>query len=182
MSTSDVSAANSSPEKQPDVGNKNICKIIYFFLWARAWPALDHVDLNFWRELPNRIRPRRHILDEGKQNKIGKQQCLPNLRRQLLLQDKHPNNYCIFKYIMIVPTSAFQKIYNRRTLGLLLRCLKLALGPGEKKKQREISISAQFVHAHFTRKLYILYKFKVPNFIQNCKSLTWSPPPTLKLA
>ena len=73
---------------------------------------------------------------------------------------------------MIVPTSAFQKIYNRRTLGLLLRCLKLALGPGEKKKQREISISAQFVHARFTRKMYILYKFKVPNFIQNCKSLT----------
>ena len=109
-------------------------------------------------------------------NKIGKQQCLPNLRRQLLLQDKHPNNYCIFKYIMIVPTSAFQKIYNRRTLGLLLRCLKWALGPGEKKKQREISISAQFVHARFTRKMYILYKFKVPNFIQNCKSLTWSTP------
>ena len=106
-----------------------------------------------------------------------KQQCLPNLRRQLLLQDKHPNTYCIFKYIMIGPTSAFQKIYNRRTLRLLLRCLKWALGPGEKKKQREISISAQFVHAHFTRKMYILYKFKVPNFIQNCKSLTWSTPP-----
>ena len=77
---------------------------------------------------------------------------------------------------MIESTSAFQKIYNRRALGLLLRCLKLALGPGGKKKQREISISAQFVYAHFTRKMYILYKFKVPNFIQNCKSLTCSPP------
>ena len=30
MRASDVSAANSLPEKQPDVGNKNICKIIYF--------------------------------------------------------------------------------------------------------------------------------------------------------
>ena len=62
--------------------------------------------------------------NDGGKNKIGKQQCLPNLRCQLLLQDKHPNTYCIFKYIMIGPTSAFQKIYNRRTLGLLLRCLK----------------------------------------------------------
>ena len=53
---------------------------------------------------------------------------------------------------MIGRTSAFQKIYNRRTLGLLLRCLKLALGPG-KKKQREISIAAQFVHARFARKM-----------------------------
>jgi len=33
-------------EKQPDVGNKNICKIMYFILRARALPApaLHHVD------------------------------------------------------------------------------------------------------------------------------------------
>ena len=73
---------------------------------------------------------------------------------------------------MIGPTSAFKKIYNQRTLGLLLHCLKLALGPGGKKKQREISILAQFVHARFASKMYIIYKFKVLNFIQNCKSLT----------
>ena len=143
MRATDVRAVNSSPEKQPDVANKNIWKNIYFFLGAWAWPALDHVDLNFWRELPNRIRPTTSYPWRRETKQDWKQQCLPNLRRQLLLQDKHPNNYCIFKYIMIVPTLAFQKIYNRRTLGLLLRCLKLALGPGGKKEaERNFNISS----------------------------------------
>ena len=116
MRTSDVRAGNSSLEKQPDVPNKNICKI-HVFLFAGASIAstgpcglellmgASEQDTSMTSCLPL------HIVNIGK-NKIGKQQCLPNLRCQLLLQDKHPNNYCIFKYIMIVPTSAFQKIYN----------------------------------------------------------------------
>ena len=62
---------------------------------------------------------------------------------------------------MIGPTSVFKKNYNRHTLGLLLLCLKVALGPGG----REISILTEFVHVHFACKIYILYKFKVLNFI-----------------
>ena len=46
-----------------------------------------------------------------------------------------PKKYCIFKYSMIFrPTSAFNKIHNHRTLGLLLHGLKLALGVGKKKE------------------------------------------------
>ena len=130
MRAPDVRAGNSSPEKQPDVANKNICKI-HIFLFGGVGIAstgprglelltgASEQDTSTTSSLCSYI-----LTSDGGKNKIGKQQCLPNLRRQLLLQDKHPNNYCIFKYIMIVPTSAFQKIYNRRTLGLLLRCLK----------------------------------------------------------
>ena len=47
-----------------------------------------------------RSPPSNFRMTEG--NKIGKQQCLPNLRRQLLLQDKHPNNYCILIFILFL--------------------------------------------------------------------------------
>ena len=72
----------------------------------------------------------------GKKTRLRKYQCLPNLRIQLPLQNKQLNKYCIFKYSKIRPIPVCKKIHNRRTLGLLLHALKLALGLG-KKRSRE---------------------------------------------
>ena len=70
----------------------------------------------------------------SKKTRWRKKQCLPNLRCQLLVQDKRLHNHCIFEYIMIRPTSASKKIYSRQTLGLPFHCLKLALVVGGKKE------------------------------------------------
>ena len=72
----------------------------------------------------------------SKKTRWRKKQCLPNLRCQLLVQDKRLHNHCIFEYIMIRPTSAYKKIYSRQTLGLPFHCVKLALVVGGKKKKQ----------------------------------------------
>ena len=72
----------------------------------------------------------------SKKTRWRKKQCLPNLRCQLLVQDKRLHNHCIFEYIMIRPTSASKKIYSRQTLGLPFHCLNLALVVGGKKKKQ----------------------------------------------
>ena len=72
----------------------------------------------------------------GKKTRLRKYQCLSNLRIQLPLQNKQLNKYCIFKYSKIRHIPVCKKIHNRRTLGLLLHALKLALGLG-KKRSRE---------------------------------------------
>ena len=66
----------------------------------------------------------------GKKTRLRKFQCLPNLRIQLLSQNKQLNKYCIVKYSKIRPIPVCKKIYNHRTLGLLLHGLKLALRLG----------------------------------------------------
>ena len=124
--------------------SKIYAKFMYFFLLVQALPALDHVDLNsdgsFQTGCDHKIISITSEfplgqLDRGKQNKIGKKQCLPSLWRSSCYKtNTYTNNYCIIKYIMIGPTSVFKKNYNRHTLGLLLLCLKVALGPGGKKR------------------------------------------------
>ena len=87
----------------------------------------------------------------GKKTRLRKYQCLPNLRIQLPLQNKQLNKYCIFKYSKIRPIPACKKIHNRRTLGLLLHGLKLALGVGKRKaakKHLHTHVKALF-HARF---------------------------------
>ena len=61
-----------------------------------------------------------------------KKQCLCC---QLLVQDKHLRNYCIFEYSMIRPTSVSQKIYSCQTLGLPFHCLKFPLVLGKKRSR-----------------------------------------------
>ena len=80
----------------------------------------------------------------SKKTRWRKKQCLPNLRCQLLVQDKGLHNHCIFEYIMIRPTSASKKIYSRQTLGLPFHCLNLALVVGGKKTSRNAFITNLF--------------------------------------
>ena len=72
----------------------------------------------------------------------------------------YEHTYCIFKYSLIRPTSAFKKTHNRRTLGLLLNRLKLALFlEGKKKVEEQYNnkpILTQFFHVLITRNHYAL--------------------------
>ena len=61
--------------------------------------------------------------------------ALPSQLTQLDPVTRHVRtHFFIFKYSLIRPTSAFKKTHNRRTLGLLLNRLKLALFLEGKKK------------------------------------------------
>ena len=98
----------------------------------------------------------------GKKTRLRKYQCLPNSRIQLPFPNKQFNKYCIFKYSKIRPIPACKKIHNCRTLGLLLHGLKLALGVGKKKKQRNTSILNLCESTFFTLVLFAVnacYKF-----------------------
>ena len=72
----------------------------------------------------------------------------------------YEHTFCIFKYNLIRPTSAFKKNHNRRTLGLLLNRLKLALFlGGEKKVEEQYNnklLLTQFFHVLITRTHYVL--------------------------
>ena len=65
--------------------------------------------------------------------------ALPSQLTQLDPVTRHiyQHTYCIFKYSLIRPTSAFKKIHNRHTLGLLLNRLKLALFLEGKKVEEQ---------------------------------------------
>ena len=90
----------------------------------------------------------------GKKTRLRKYQCLPNSHIQLPFPNKQFNKYCILKYSKIRPIPACKKIHNRRTLGSLVHGLKLALGVGKKKKQRNTSILNPCESTFFTLVLF----------------------------
>ena len=103
------------------------------FLYWSLWKLLKHMAVKGCRICQADIISLTGLTAQpgsslSKKTKSRKQQCLPNLHSQLLVQDKYLHNYCVFEYNMMKPTFVSRKFHSHQTLGLPLHRIQLDLG------------------------------------------------------